>query len=246
MITLYTFGPYFGLPDASPFVIKAMLLLKFAGLAYSEDRGGHGKAPKGKLPYINDGGLIVTDSTFVRFHIEKKYGFDFDAGLDAAQKATAWTVEKMCEEHLYWALVASCWIDDANFAKGPAQFFKVVPMPFRPIVQSLVRRIIKNTLKLQGFWRHTPGEQAELTIADIKAPCHPYRRQSFCAGRKALRGGCDGLRLRREFPYAGVRNADPYGGGTARQSHRLPQPDPAASFRRIDRGWVCPFSAQQK
>ena len=35
MITLYTFGPYFGLPDASPFVIKAMLLLKFAGLDVS-------------------------------------------------------------------------------------------------------------------------------------------------------------------------------------------------------------------
>ena len=46
MITLYTFGPYFGLPDASPFVIKAMLLLKFAGLDYHEDRGGFRKAPK--------------------------------------------------------------------------------------------------------------------------------------------------------------------------------------------------------
>ena len=38
MITLYTFGPYFGLPDGSPFVVKAMLLLKFAGLAYDEIR----------------------------------------------------------------------------------------------------------------------------------------------------------------------------------------------------------------
>ncbi len=61
MITLYTFGPYFGLPDGSPFVIKAMLLLKFAGLEYREDRGGYPKAPKGKLPYINDDGLIVAD-----------------------------------------------------------------------------------------------------------------------------------------------------------------------------------------
>ena len=72
MVTLYTFGPYFGLPDGSPFVVKAMLLLKFAGLECSENRGGYGKAPKGKLPYINDGGVIVADSTFVRFHIEKK------------------------------------------------------------------------------------------------------------------------------------------------------------------------------
>jgi hypothetical protein len=39
MITLYTFGPYFGLPDGSPFVLKAMLLLKLAGLEYSEDCG---------------------------------------------------------------------------------------------------------------------------------------------------------------------------------------------------------------
>jgi glutathione S-transferase len=109
MITLYTFGPYFGLPDPSPFVIKAMLLLKFAGLEYSEDRGGFSKAPKGKLPYINDDGLIVPDSTFIRFHIEKKYGFDFDAGLTPEQRAVAWAAEKMCEEHLHWALVASRW-----------------------------------------------------------------------------------------------------------------------------------------
>jgi glutathione S-transferase len=169
MITLYTFGPYFGLPDPSPFVMKAMLLLKFAGLAYSEDRGGYRKAPKGKLPYINDDGLVVADSTFIRFHIEKKYGFDFDAGLTPEQKAEAWAIEKMCEEHLCFALIATRWLDDANFAKGPMQFFKAVPMPFRPIVQGLVRRKIKNTLKLQGFGRHTPAERDELAIADIDA-----------------------------------------------------------------------------
>jgi len=37
MITLYTFGRYFGVPDPSPFVIKAMLLLKFAGLPFHKD-----------------------------------------------------------------------------------------------------------------------------------------------------------------------------------------------------------------
>jgi hypothetical protein len=34
MITLYTFGPFFGQPDASPFVMKGMLLLKMAGLEF--------------------------------------------------------------------------------------------------------------------------------------------------------------------------------------------------------------------
>ena len=48
----------------------------------------------------NDDGTIVADSTFIRYHIEKKYGFDFDACLGPEQKAYAWAVEKMCEEHL--------------------------------------------------------------------------------------------------------------------------------------------------
>jgi hypothetical protein len=175
MITLYTFGPYFGLLDGSPFVTKAMLLLKFAGLEFSEDRGGYGKAPKGKLPYINDGGLIVADSTFIRFHIEKKYGFDFDAGLTPEQKAAAWAIEKMCEDHLYLALMATRWLDDVNFVKGPAQFFKSLPLPLRLIVPGLVRRKVEKTLKLQGFGRHTPAEQNELAIRDIDESMHLQR-----------------------------------------------------------------------
>ena len=61
MITLYGFGPAFGLPDPSPFVMKAELLLKMSGLAYRIDTSGFNKAPKGKLPYIDDDGAKVPD-----------------------------------------------------------------------------------------------------------------------------------------------------------------------------------------
>jgi glutathione S-transferase len=95
MITLYTFGPAFGLPDPSPFVTKAEMLLKLASLPYRTEASmaAFRKAPKGKLPYIDDNGTIVADSTFIRWHIEKKYGFDFDAGYDVRERATAWAVE---------------------------------------------------------------------------------------------------------------------------------------------------------
>lgn len=169
MIRLYTFGPYFGLPDASPFVTKAMLLLKLAGLSYVEDRSGFRRAPKGKLPYIDDDGVIVADSTFIRFHIEKKYGFDFDAGLSPAQKATAWAVEKMCEEHLYQALIAARWSDEANFAKGAAHFFDAAPAPIRGLLRSLIRRKVMKALVARGFGRYTPAEIATLAICDIDA-----------------------------------------------------------------------------
>ena len=34
-------------------------------------------SPKGQLPFIDDGGEAVADSTFIRAHIERRYGFDF-------------------------------------------------------------------------------------------------------------------------------------------------------------------------
>jgi hypothetical protein len=50
VITLYTFGPSFGLPDPSPFVMKAETLLKMAGLPYQVDSKGFSKAPRASCP----------------------------------------------------------------------------------------------------------------------------------------------------------------------------------------------------
>ena len=133
MITLYSFGPAFGLPDPSPFVSKAELLLKMARLPYTIDTHGFRKAPKGKLPYIVDDGEAVADSTFIRWHLEKKYHIDFDRGLNAEQRAIAWAFEKMLEDHLYWAVVKDRWLNDANFAKGPRKFFRGLPAPIQPL-----------------------------------------------------------------------------------------------------------------
>ncbi|MDR3460996.1 MAG: glutathione S-transferase family protein [Beijerinckiaceae bacterium] len=169
MITLYTFGPYFGLPDGSPFVTKAMILLKMAGLAYREDRGGYAKAPKGKLPYIDDEGVRVADTTFIRRHIETKYGFDFDDGLTPEQKATAWALERMCEDHLYWAVLDARWLDETNFAKGPAHFFDAVPAPIRGLVARMIQRKMRKTLEAQGLGRHCQAEIESLGRADIEA-----------------------------------------------------------------------------
>jgi glutathione S-transferase len=162
MITLFTFGPAFGLPDPSPFVMKAETLLKMARLPYKVDTGGFGRAPKGKLPYIDEDGAIIADSTLIRCHLEQKHGVDFDAGLGAAERGTAWAFEKMLEDHVYWGVVSERWLDDANFAAGPAIFFKRAPAPIRPIVARMVRRKVAQALKAQGLGRHTRAEMTAL------------------------------------------------------------------------------------
>jgi len=72
MITLYGFGTGFGLPEISPFVTKTEVQLKMAGLPYRKERAMPPASPKGQLPFIDDGGEAVADSTFIRAHIEGK------------------------------------------------------------------------------------------------------------------------------------------------------------------------------
>jgi len=169
VITLYSFGAGFGLPDPSPFVMKVELLLKMAQLPYRTETGGFGKAPKGKLPYIEDDGIVIPDSTFIRWHVEKKYGVDFDKDLDARQKSTAWAFEKMAEDQLYWVIIDDRWIDDANFRKGPAKFFERIPAPIRPIVTAMVRRKLRTTLHGQGTGRHSQDEILALATRSVGA-----------------------------------------------------------------------------
>jgi glutathione S-transferase len=186
MITLYTFGPAFGLPDPSPFVMKAETLLKLSGLPYQTNTKGFGKAPKGKLPYIEDDGEIIADSTFIRMHLEKKYRIDFERGLTPEQRGAAWAFEKMAEDHLYFAAVNERWMDDANFAKGPANFFKRVPAPVRPLIIMFVRRKVRQQLHGHGMGRHSPAEIAALAARGIAAIADYLGEKPFFMGNEPL------------------------------------------------------------
>ena len=169
MLTLYVAGPYFGLPDPSPFVSKAEILLKISGAPYRTAKANRGKAPKGKIPYIEDDGQLLGDSTFIRWRLEDKYGAEFDKGLSEADKATAWAYEKLCEDHLYWALVDLRWTNQSNFAKGPRQFFNEAPAPIRPFIVAMVKRAVKTKLAGHGMGRHSKAEIERLGIRDIDA-----------------------------------------------------------------------------
>src|ERR1700739_702968 len=111
MIPLYGFGEGFGLPEISPFVTKTEVQLKMAGLAYRKEKARPPASPKGQLPYIEDEGERIADSTFIRAHLEGKYDFDFDAPLNLQQRAQAWAFERMIEHHVYLALGGARGVD---------------------------------------------------------------------------------------------------------------------------------------
>ena len=66
MITLHQFSPNWGLPNASPFCMKLEIYLRMANLPHTviyEDTLD--KAPKKKMPYIEDEGKKIGDSNLI-------------------------------------------------------------------------------------------------------------------------------------------------------------------------------------
>ena len=169
MITVYTFGPAFAQPDPSPFVLKALMLLKLSGLDHRIEVGDVRKAPKSKLPFIEDNGKRIADSSFIKMHLEQAHGVDFSGGYDEETLATGWALEKMLEDHLYWILVDARWMDDENFNRGPRQFFNAVPAPARPLIVWMVRKEVRRNLWGQGLGRHTKDELLQLAEKDFAA-----------------------------------------------------------------------------
>lgn len=157
-ITLYAFGPGFGLPEIGPYCTKTELHLKMAALPYRKEMAMPDASPKGQMPFIADDGVQVADSTFIRAHIERKYGFDFDHALDENRRAQAWAVERMIENQLGFASGYFRWLKPDNFEKGPAQFFNHAPEAVRDKVKQDVLERVAANMKAVGITRHSDDE----------------------------------------------------------------------------------------
>ncbi|HEY4031699.1 MAG TPA: glutathione S-transferase family protein [Caulobacteraceae bacterium] len=165
MITLYGIGPGFGLPEISPNVTKTEVQLKMAGLDHRKAKGRAELSPKGQLPFIDDDGEVVADSTFIRAHIESRYGVDLDAGLSPAERAQAWAIERMIENHLGWCMVHARWLLKDNFDKGPSHFFDQAPDG----VREAVRQEVNAKVRAVGVGRHSDDEIADLGEKSLDA-----------------------------------------------------------------------------
>lgn len=170
MIKLHQFAPAFGLPNASPFCMKAETYLRMAGLPHQlVNSGDVFKAPKKKLPYIDDGGTRVADSSFIIDHLKARHGDPLDGGLSEPERAVATAFQRLFEENLYWAVVYTRWIDDAGWAQTRPAFFAAMPAPLRWVVPALARRGLRAELRGHGMGRHAAAEIHAIACRDLTA-----------------------------------------------------------------------------
>lgn len=167
--TLHGWGRMFDLPCPSPYVMKADIQLQLLGVPFERATADLDAVGKHKAPYVIDDGQVIEDSTFIRWHFEAKLGRDLDAGLSAEQRAAAWAIGTSLESRLSQIMACERWLIDANFDKGPRQFFMGVPEAMRDAVIEQVRGDFARTMHGSGFARFTRAERMQLARADIAA-----------------------------------------------------------------------------
>ena len=170
-VKVYGFSPSFGLPDASPFVVKVLTYLRLAGIEHTLLAGDSRKAPKGKLPYIDDGGRTIADSSFIIEHLRKTYK-DLDVGLSARDRALATAVKSMMEEHFYFVMLVARWVDERGWKVISPAFGQTikksgVPGFATPFVMNMIRKQVVQTAYRQGMGRHSIEEVEEIGVGLI-------------------------------------------------------------------------------
>lgn len=183
MIKLYVFPPAFGLRNASPFCVKAEMALEYLGLDYqTEILTDPRKAPKGKLPFMDIDGELVADSELMLERLDKETNGRLFGALTADERARGTAFTRLAEDHLYWLLVASRWLDDDWWPNIRQTFFGAMPGIVRAIVAPMARKQVTRAYYLHGLGRHTLDEQKHFAKRDLQAINDAVADGKFIAG----------------------------------------------------------------
>jgi glutathione S-transferase len=169
MIKLFQFPRLFAIPNLSPFCCKLETWLRITGVPYEViDTPDPRKGPKGKLPFIDDGGARIADTTLIVDHLVKTRGVDPDARLGSSERAIALLVQRTLEEHYAFVLAYTHLVREDGVRHTRARFDSV-PAIVRPLVARTVLGQIKKILWYQGILRHSEKDMFELALRDWRA-----------------------------------------------------------------------------
>jgi glutathione S-transferase len=184
-VKLFQFPRMFAIPNLSPFCCKLETWLRIAQIPYEVvDTPDPRKGPKGKLPFIEDDGVRIADSSRIIDHLVKTRGVDPDARLDVGQRATAVLVQRTLEEHYAFVLAYTHLLRDEGF-RHTKNRFDSVPGLIRPLVSALVQRQIRGLLWTQGILRHSDEEIVESALRDWRAVLAVMSQGPFFFGDEA-------------------------------------------------------------
>ena len=170
MLKVYHLPGAWGLPTVSPFCLKLDAWLRMTGIPHERVTtatpfGG----PKGKAPWIEEGGRKLGDSSFIVAHLAERYGVDPDSQLTPAQRGLAVAIQRLVDENLYWTMVHDRWMNEANWKQFRDVVLGALPVPVRRVLGPIARRGVRAQLKGHGMGRHSAEEIAAIGRRDVHA-----------------------------------------------------------------------------
>jgi glutathione S-transferase len=175
-----------GLLAPSPFCVKAEVGLRLAGVAYrAMPTLTADKAPRGKLPWAEDGGVVIADSERILEHVAATRGDPLDeAGASAGDRAQAHLVRRTVEESLYFAIVDERWRDPDLRAAYTADLLAGLPRAARPLVRAWATRLLTGQLRAQGMGRRPRDEVTAVGAADLAAVAAALGERPYFTGER--------------------------------------------------------------
>ena len=184
-MTLVTLGGAFDMRNVSPFCLKIEMLMQSLDLKFDlAEQPDPRKAPKGKLPYLEVDGKTLPDSELITEYLNELTDGAVYADLTSQQQAYGVALARLAEDHLYWLMVASRWLDDNWWPNVVDGFFHIAPAIIRPLAAGAARRQVRQTYNLQGLGRHSISEQRGFAARDLQALQDAVADQDFLFGNK--------------------------------------------------------------
>jgi len=152
----------------SPFGLKLETWLRFHKLPYDVSFSATKMGPKGKVPFVTTEGTTLGDSELIIERLQNKYGISDEKDLTAEEQAMGVLIRRLIEDHLYFILVYSRWVDPDGWPAFRDLLFADIPGLVRGIISRKVQKKVAKYLKDQGIARHSREEIYQMADRDLQ------------------------------------------------------------------------------
>jgi glutathione S-transferase len=113
--------------------------------------------------------VTIPDSELIFQHLDRKRDGALIGHLLPSEYGQGMAYTRLMDDHLYWLVVASRWLDNAWFVNVKKGFFNAFPPGLRTAIGVLARRQMRRTYVLHGLGKHSFEEQQGFARRDLAA-----------------------------------------------------------------------------
>ena len=181
MITLYQTKPLFGLPNSSPFCMKLEAFLRWHSIEFEIKEGLPFQGPFKKIPFVDYNDERLGDSTSIIETLLKDKSIQYEESLELD---VGHAMQRVVEEHLYWAMVYFRWMDPKKWPTIREAFFGSIPFFVRPFIVRSAFKLAQQALYGHGIGRLTDDMILERARKDLCAIDLRVSKHSFICGQQ--------------------------------------------------------------